>query len=191
MWLESSGRGLVDMNPGCGWPDGGLGRVTRTPFPFHILTSASWSRQVEVQCLLLLEVLGGSHKHAVAGAVKKLTKLWKEVTGGSRGGGHRFFRATPGATWRICFAFFLLRTLAWWSSTYRPFSAWNPTRAMQACWGCWCSSARATRRWTWSTSTRHVGSLEGGGTWFCRGGPSCWPRLELFSFLTQDPGLLP
>lgn len=37
-----------------------------------------------MQCLLLLEVLGGSHKHAVDGAVKKLTKLWKEVTGGSR-----------------------------------------------------------------------------------------------------------
>lgn len=32
-----------------------------------------------MQCLLLLEVLGGSHKHAVDGAVKKLTKLWKEV----------------------------------------------------------------------------------------------------------------
>lgn len=46
-----------------GHPDGGI----------------SLSRQVEVQCLLLLEVLGGSHKHAVDGAVKKLTKLWKEV----------------------------------------------------------------------------------------------------------------
>lgn len=48
-----------------------------------------------MQCLLLLEVLGGSHKHAVDGAVKKLTKLWKEVTGGSRGGGHCCFSATP------------------------------------------------------------------------------------------------
>ncbi|XP_008140997.2 eIF-2-alpha kinase activator GCN1 [Eptesicus fuscus] len=37
-----------------------------------------WNKLVEVQCLLLLEVLGGSHKHAVDGAVKKLTKLWKE-----------------------------------------------------------------------------------------------------------------
>ncbi|KAM9194723.1 stalled ribosome sensor GCN1 [Dugong dugon] len=37
-----------------------------------------WNRLVEVQCLLLLEVLGGSHKHAMDGAVKKLTKLWKE-----------------------------------------------------------------------------------------------------------------
>lgn len=36
-------------------------------------------RQVEVQCLLLLEVLGGSHKQAVDGAVKKLNRLWKEV----------------------------------------------------------------------------------------------------------------
>lgn len=35
--------------------------------------------QVEVQCLLLLEVLGGSRKQAVDGAVKKLNRLWKEV----------------------------------------------------------------------------------------------------------------
>ncbi|XP_012869831.1 PREDICTED: translational activator GCN1 isoform X1 [Dipodomys ordii] len=40
-----------------------------------------WNKLVEVQCLLLLEVLGGSHKHAVNGAVKKLTKLWKENPG--------------------------------------------------------------------------------------------------------------
>ncbi|XP_077016110.1 stalled ribosome sensor GCN1 [Tamandua tetradactyla] len=40
-----------------------------------------WNKLVEVQCLLLLEVLGGSHKHAVDGAVKKLTKLWKETPG--------------------------------------------------------------------------------------------------------------
>lgn len=44
-----------------------------------------------MQCLLLLEVLGGSHKHAVDGAVKKLTKLWREVTGGSRVWWHGFF----------------------------------------------------------------------------------------------------
>lgn len=29
--------------------------------------------------MLLLEVLGGSHKQAVSGAVKKLNRLWKEV----------------------------------------------------------------------------------------------------------------
>ncbi|XP_075390131.1 stalled ribosome sensor GCN1 [Tenrec ecaudatus] len=40
-----------------------------------------WNKLVEVQCLLLLEVLGGSHRHAVDGAVKKLTKLWKENAG--------------------------------------------------------------------------------------------------------------
>jgi hypothetical protein len=50
----------------------------------HPDLSLSWPWQVEVQCLLLLEVLGGSHKHAVDGAVKKLTKLWKEVTGAGR-----------------------------------------------------------------------------------------------------------
>ncbi|XP_065273696.1 stalled ribosome sensor GCN1 [Emys orbicularis] len=41
----------------------------------------TWKKLVEVQCLLLLEVLGGSHKHAVAGAVKKLNRLWKENPG--------------------------------------------------------------------------------------------------------------
>ncbi|XP_053784029.1 stalled ribosome sensor GCN1 [Desmodus rotundus] len=41
----------------------------------------TWNKLVEVQCLLLLEVLGGSHKHAVDGAVKKFTKLWKENPG--------------------------------------------------------------------------------------------------------------
>uniref|UniRef100_A0A8C7AYA9 GCN1 activator of EIF2AK4 n=1 Tax=Neovison vison TaxID=452646 RepID=A0A8C7AYA9_NEOVI len=40
-----------------------------------------WNKLVEVQCLLLLEVLGGSHRHAVDGAVKKLSKLWKENPG--------------------------------------------------------------------------------------------------------------
>ena len=60
-------------------------RATGAWLPFSIWTQAPLSTQVEVQCLLLLEVLGGSHKHAVDGAVKKLTKLWREVTGG-RGG---------------------------------------------------------------------------------------------------------
>ena len=56
---------------------------------------------------------------------------------------------------------FLLRTPGWWSSTCQPFSAWSPTRATRACWGCWCSSARATRRWTWPTSTRQAGAGRG------------------------------
>lgn len=57
----------------------------------------SW--QVEVQCLLLLEVLGGSHKHAVDGAMKKLTKLWKEVREGLVGG--RLYLLCPSAA--VCF----------------------------------------------------------------------------------------
>lgn len=68
---------------------------------------------------------------------------------------------------------FLFRTPGWWSSTCQPSSAWNPTRTMQPCWGCWCSSARATRRRTWSTGTRHVGSLTGRGSLVL---PS-WPWL--------------
>uniref|UniRef100_A0A8C8VR02 TOG domain-containing protein n=1 Tax=Pelusios castaneus TaxID=367368 RepID=A0A8C8VR02_9SAUR len=41
----------------------------------------TWRKLVEVQCLLLLEVLGGSHKHGMDGAVKKLNRLWKENAG--------------------------------------------------------------------------------------------------------------
>lgn len=79
---------------------------------------------------------------------KKLTKLWREVTGG-RGG------------WR---ALLPVRTLLLPSDTpclpvppqnpglveqyLSAISAWSPARRCQACWGCWCSSARATRRWT-------------------------------------------
>ncbi|ETE58940.1 Translational activator GCN1, partial [Ophiophagus hannah] len=38
-------------------------------------------RNVEVQCFLLLEILGGSRKPVVNGAVKKLNRLWKENPG--------------------------------------------------------------------------------------------------------------
>ncbi|XP_053135159.1 eIF-2-alpha kinase activator GCN1 [Hemicordylus capensis] len=41
----------------------------------------TWEKLVEVQCLLLLEVLGGSRKPAVDGAVKKLNRMWKENPG--------------------------------------------------------------------------------------------------------------
>ncbi|KAL7986757.1 hypothetical protein Chor_013040 [Crotalus horridus] len=41
----------------------------------------SASIQVEVQCFLLLEILGGSRKPVVNGAVKKLNRLWKENPG--------------------------------------------------------------------------------------------------------------
>ncbi|XP_036209317.1 eIF-2-alpha kinase activator GCN1 isoform X3 [Myotis myotis] len=53
--------------------------LVRTVFPSRAKRQGDvWNKLVEVQCLLLLEVLGGSHKHAVDGAVKMLTKLWKE-----------------------------------------------------------------------------------------------------------------
>ncbi|XP_015280782.1 PREDICTED: translational activator GCN1 [Gekko japonicus] len=41
----------------------------------------TWEKLVEVQCVLLLEVLGGSRKPVVDGAVKKLNRLWKENPG--------------------------------------------------------------------------------------------------------------
>uniref|UniRef100_G1SPJ5 Stalled ribosome sensor GCN1 n=2 Tax=Oryctolagus cuniculus TaxID=9986 RepID=G1SPJ5_RABIT len=56
--------------------------LVRIVFPLKAKRQGdTWNKLVEVQCLLLLEVLGGSHKHAVDGAVKKLTKLWKENPG--------------------------------------------------------------------------------------------------------------
>ena len=86
---------------------------------------------------------------------------------------------------------FLLRTPGWWNSTCQPFSAWSPTRAMRACWGCWCSSARATRRWAWSASTRQVGAGWAGsrGDVFSPSGSSRWPHLKVAGFLSRDPGL--
>uniref|UniRef100_A0A8V5HHI1 Uncharacterized protein n=1 Tax=Melopsittacus undulatus TaxID=13146 RepID=A0A8V5HHI1_MELUD len=56
--------------------------LARTVFPTPDKRQGeTWKKLVEVQCLLLLEVLGGSHKQAVAGAVKKLNRLWKENQG--------------------------------------------------------------------------------------------------------------
>uniref|UniRef100_A0A8C0EMF1 GCN1 activator of EIF2AK4 n=1 Tax=Bubo bubo TaxID=30461 RepID=A0A8C0EMF1_BUBBB len=53
--------------------------LVRTVFPTPDKRQGeTWKKLVEVQCLLLLEVLGGSHRQAVDGAVKKLNRLWKE-----------------------------------------------------------------------------------------------------------------
>ncbi|KAG8455790.1 hypothetical protein GDO86_001836 [Hymenochirus boettgeri] len=41
----------------------------------------TWKKLVECQSFLLMEVLGGSHKHAVNGSVKKMNTLWKENPG--------------------------------------------------------------------------------------------------------------
>ncbi|XP_043924837.1 eIF-2-alpha kinase activator GCN1 [Protopterus annectens] len=40
-----------------------------------------WNKMVEVQSLLLIEILGGSHHHAVLGAMKKMKRLWKRYPG--------------------------------------------------------------------------------------------------------------
>ncbi|XP_036613862.1 eIF-2-alpha kinase activator GCN1 [Trichosurus vulpecula] len=56
--------------------------LVRVVFPTRAKRQGeTWRKLVEVQCLLLLEVLGGSHKHAVDSAVKKLNTLWKENSG--------------------------------------------------------------------------------------------------------------
>ncbi|XP_063000268.1 stalled ribosome sensor GCN1 isoform X1 [Elgaria multicarinata webbii] len=56
--------------------------LVRIVFPTHEKRQGeTWEKLVEVQCLLLLEVLGGSRKPAVDGAVKKLNRLWKENPG--------------------------------------------------------------------------------------------------------------
>lgn len=112
----------METNLGSGRPYAGLlGVEAESEGPFNTDLSLFPPWQVEVQCLLLLEVLGGSHKHAVDGAVKKLTKLWKEVTGGSPG-------------WQACCGHAELlpldsqlspsrcRTRGWWSSTCQQFS---------------------------------------------------------------------
>ncbi|XP_061459241.1 stalled ribosome sensor GCN1 [Rhineura floridana] len=53
--------------------------LVRIVFPTHDKRHGeTWEKLVEVQCLLLLEVLGGSRKPVVDGAVKKLNRLWKE-----------------------------------------------------------------------------------------------------------------
>ena len=142
--------------------------------------------------MLLLEVLGGSHKHAVDGAVKKLTKLWKEVTGGSRG------------YWALllpCHPPLLHGTSAFHSSSSEPWpggtvliSHSQPRTQPELCRHAGAAGAVLHEpqgdgrgqpvQGTWA----HWGA---GGTWFRLGGPSCWPHLELVSFLTQDPSLLP
>ncbi|XP_044304801.1 eIF-2-alpha kinase activator GCN1 [Varanus komodoensis] len=56
--------------------------LVRIVFPTHDKRQGeTWEKLVEVQCLLLLEVLGGSRKPMVDGAVKKLNRLWKENPG--------------------------------------------------------------------------------------------------------------
>ncbi|XP_053225790.1 eIF-2-alpha kinase activator GCN1 isoform X2 [Podarcis raffonei] len=56
--------------------------LVRIVFPTHEKRQGeTWEKLVEVQCLLLLEVLGGSRKPVVDGAVKKLNRLWKENPG--------------------------------------------------------------------------------------------------------------
>ncbi|CAH2295310.1 eIF-2-alpha kinase activator GCN1 [Pelobates cultripes] len=41
----------------------------------------TWKKLVECQSFLLMEILGGSHRHAVLGSSKKMTSLWKENPG--------------------------------------------------------------------------------------------------------------
>ncbi|KAM8961528.1 stalled ribosome sensor GCN1 isoform 1-T1 [Pelodytes ibericus] len=41
----------------------------------------TWKKLVECQSFLLMEILGGSHRHAVLGSSKKMNNLWKENNG--------------------------------------------------------------------------------------------------------------
>eukprot|EP00079_Xenopus_tropicalis_P029628 XP_012825198.1 PREDICTED: eIF-2-alpha kinase activator GCN1 [Xenopus tropicalis] len=41
----------------------------------------TWKKLVECQSFLLMEILGGLHKHAVDGSVRKMNNLWKENSG--------------------------------------------------------------------------------------------------------------
>ncbi|XP_072839500.2 stalled ribosome sensor GCN1 [Pogona vitticeps] len=56
--------------------------LVRTVFPTRDRRQGeTWEKLVEVQCFLLLDVLGGSRKPVMDGAVKKLNRLWKENPG--------------------------------------------------------------------------------------------------------------
>ncbi|KAJ7309597.1 hypothetical protein JRQ81_007650, partial [Phrynocephalus forsythii] len=56
--------------------------LVRTVFPTRDKRQGEvWEKLVEVQCFLLLEVLGGCRKPVANGAVKKLNRLWKENPG--------------------------------------------------------------------------------------------------------------
>ncbi|XP_077163690.1 stalled ribosome sensor GCN1 isoform X1 [Paroedura picta] len=56
--------------------------LVRIVFPTHDKRQGeTWEKLVEIQCVLLSEVLGGSRKPVVDGAVKKLNRLWKENPG--------------------------------------------------------------------------------------------------------------
>uniref|UniRef100_A0A8C0L786 Stalled ribosome sensor GCN1 n=1 Tax=Canis lupus dingo TaxID=286419 RepID=A0A8C0L786_CANLU len=86
--LQSSGIGSKAGAPSKSSGSAALLALSWTCLLVHIVFPSRakrqgdiWNKLVEVQCLLLVEVLGGSHRHAVDGAVKKLSKLWKENPG--------------------------------------------------------------------------------------------------------------
>lgn len=116
---------------------------------------------MEVQCLLLLEVLGGSHKHAVDGAVKKFTKLWRENPGLVDQYLSAILSLEPNQSYAG-----MLGLLVQFCTSHKELDVVNQHKASGL-----------------------TGGEE--RTWFCPGGLSCWPHLKLVHFLTWDPDLLP
>ncbi|XP_053558036.1 eIF-2-alpha kinase activator GCN1 [Bombina bombina] len=56
--------------------------VVRVVFPTpEKQQGETWKKLVEIQAFLVMEVLGGSHRHAVLGSVKKMSRVWKEHAG--------------------------------------------------------------------------------------------------------------
>lgn len=140
---------------------------------------------MEVQCLLLLEVLGGSHKHAVDGAVKKLTKLWREVTGGSRAWWALLLARCPQLPSDIPALHFLPQNPGLVEQYLSAILSLEPNQNYAGMLGLlvqFCTNHKEIDVVNQHKASGLTGREE--GDWFCPGGPSCQPHLKLIHFLT-------
>lgn len=139
---------------------------------------------MEVQCLLLLEVLGGSHKHAVNGAVKKFTKLWREVTGGSQGWWALLLPHCPPLP-SDTYALHFPQNPGLVDQYLSAILSLEPNQSYAGMLGLLVQFCTSHKELDVVNQHKASGLTEGEDqTWFCPGGPSCWPYLKLVHFLT-------
>lgn len=137
-----------------------------------------------MQCLLLLEVLGGSHKHAVDGAVKKLTKLWREVTG-SRAWRALLLAHCPPQPSDTPALHFFLQNPGLVEQYLSAILSLEPNQNYAGMLGLlvqFCTNHKEIDVVNQHKASGLMGREE--GDWFCPGGPSCQPHLKLTDFLT-------
>ncbi|KAM4708063.1 stalled ribosome sensor GCN1 [Discoglossus pictus] len=86
--LQSSGIGTKSVEPSKSSGSASALALSWTCVVIRVVFSTpekqqgeTWRKLVECQSFLLMEILGGSHRHAVLGSVKKMNKLWKENAG--------------------------------------------------------------------------------------------------------------